>query len=437
MTESTNADQEAKEEPESTEAMDDSLRDAEMVVAAFGGVRPMAARLGIAATTIQGWKSRGNIPENRRQAVLEAAQADGIDLTVPQVEDTAEEAPNDAAEAPLADTATASHQSRQSSTGAGPAWLALIVAILAVIALLAFPQWSPLIYGAPQAEVPHDIIDRLDALERRPKVPDLSGRIVAAERAIDALQQRGSTAAQPDVTPQLRTLSDRVDTLTRALETARSEGRAADDGSAATLLELRGAVDALSQKVDQAVVDTAQTSARKSSIIVAVGALEVALGDGLPYGYALASVQRLAKADDKDYAESVAILQTHASTGIPTRSQLASRLDTFIAARGEPVWTAETGSWTDRVLRKIDAVVSIRRLDDDAGTASTLRQARKALANNDLKGAAETLKGAGGPAGDWAHDAAQRVAADQALSRLRHWSLKALDAAATEKPVTQ
>ena len=239
------------------------------------------------------------------------------------------------------------------------------------------------------------------------------------------------------MTLQLRAFSDRIDTLTAALETARSEGQAADDGSAATLLELRGAVEALSQKVDQAVVDNAQTSARKSSIIVAVGALEVALGDGLPYGYALASVQRLAKTDDKDYAESVAILQTHASTGIPTRSQLASRLDTLIAARGEPVWTAETDSWTDRVLRKIDAVVSIRRLDDDAGTARTLRQARKALANNDLKGAAETLKGAGGPAGDWAHDAAQRVAADQALSRLRHWSLKALDAAATEKPVTQ
>ena len=184
MTESTNADQEAKEEPGSTEAMDDPLRDAEMVVAAFGGVRPMAAQLGIAVTTIQGWKSRGNIPENRRQAVLEAAQSDGIDLTVPQVEDTAEEAPNDAAEAPLADAATASHQSRQSSSGAGPAWLALIVALFAVIALLGFPQWSPLIHGAPQAEVPRDIIDRLDALERRPKVPDLSGRIVAAERAI-------------------------------------------------------------------------------------------------------------------------------------------------------------------------------------------------------------------------------------------------------------
>ena len=437
MTESTNANQEAMEEPEPPETADDPLRDAETVVAVFGGVRPMAARLGIAATTIQGWKSRGNIPETRRQAVIEAAQADGLDLTVPQFEDTPEEAPGDAAEAPLAETVTASDQIRQGSTGGGLAWLALIVAIVAVIAQLAFPQWSPSIHGAPQVEVPRDIIDRLDAFERRPKAPDLSVRVVAAERAIDALRQRGSTTAQPDVTLQLRAFSDRIDTLTCALETARLEGRAADDGSAATLLELRGAVEALSQKVEQAVVDTAQTSARKSSIIVAVGALEVALGDGLPYGYALASVQRLAKTDDKDYAESIAVLQTHASTGIPTRSQLASRLDTLIAARGEPVWTAETDSWTDRVLRKVDAVVSIRRLDDDAGTAGTLRQARKALANNDLKGAAETLKGAGGPTGDWARDAARRVAADQALSRLRHWTLKALDAAATETPVTQ
>ena len=66
------------EEQEQAGILDDPLRDAETVISAFGGVRPMASRLGIAATTIQGWKSRKNIPENRRQMVLEAVQADGL-----------------------------------------------------------------------------------------------------------------------------------------------------------------------------------------------------------------------------------------------------------------------------------------------------------------------------------------------------------------------
>ena len=71
------------------------------------------------------------------------------------------------------------------------------------------------------------------------------------------------------------------------------------------------------------------------------------------------------------------------------------------------------------------------------GGASSLRRARAALTTNDLKGAADALQKAGGPAGDWARDAMRRVAADQALYRLRLWALKALEAATTEKSTTQ
>ena len=35
------------------------LDNAEKVVAAFGGIRPMAKKLGVAVTTVQGWKERG------------------------------------------------------------------------------------------------------------------------------------------------------------------------------------------------------------------------------------------------------------------------------------------------------------------------------------------------------------------------------------------
>ncbi len=53
---------------------------AEEVIEKFGGVRPLANRLGIAASTVQGWKERGNIPDNRIEDILMAAQEDGIVL---------------------------------------------------------------------------------------------------------------------------------------------------------------------------------------------------------------------------------------------------------------------------------------------------------------------------------------------------------------------
>ncbi|WP_186457438.1 COG4223 family protein [Nitrospirillum amazonense] len=58
------------------------------IVERFGGIRPMAAKLGIPVTTVQGWKKRGHIPPNRRAdleaaasrlgLVLEAAELDAV-----------------------------------------------------------------------------------------------------------------------------------------------------------------------------------------------------------------------------------------------------------------------------------------------------------------------------------------------------------------------
>ncbi|MEZ0224199.1 MAG: uroporphyrinogen-III synthase [Alphaproteobacteria bacterium] len=53
---------------------------ADPVIEAFGGLRPLANRLDITASTVQGWKKRGVIPETRVDSVIEAARAANIDL---------------------------------------------------------------------------------------------------------------------------------------------------------------------------------------------------------------------------------------------------------------------------------------------------------------------------------------------------------------------
>src|SRR5208282_109550 len=47
-------------------------------IRAFGGIRPMAAKLGVPVTTVQGWKERGTIPEPRVAEVLAAAAKHGV-----------------------------------------------------------------------------------------------------------------------------------------------------------------------------------------------------------------------------------------------------------------------------------------------------------------------------------------------------------------------
>lgn len=54
--------------------------DARQVIERFGGIRPMAAKLGLTASTVQGWSERNAIPAARRASVLEAAREQGLGI---------------------------------------------------------------------------------------------------------------------------------------------------------------------------------------------------------------------------------------------------------------------------------------------------------------------------------------------------------------------
>ena len=78
--------------------------EAERIIAAFGGIRPMAKALGIAVTTVQGWKERGAIPLKRMGEIRESAARVGIDLAAALAEPPTEP-PAAEAESPPAPSA--------------------------------------------------------------------------------------------------------------------------------------------------------------------------------------------------------------------------------------------------------------------------------------------------------------------------------------------
>ena len=57
------------------------IENAEEIIELFGGIRPMAKKIDVAVTTVQGWKKRNKIPGSRRTQILEAAQEHQVDLT--------------------------------------------------------------------------------------------------------------------------------------------------------------------------------------------------------------------------------------------------------------------------------------------------------------------------------------------------------------------
>jgi hypothetical protein len=58
-----------------------ALANAEQIIERFGGIRPMATKMDVPVTTVQGWKKRNVIPENRRDDVLRAAHLNNIELS--------------------------------------------------------------------------------------------------------------------------------------------------------------------------------------------------------------------------------------------------------------------------------------------------------------------------------------------------------------------
>lgn len=51
-----------------------------VIIEAFGGIRPMAKQLGLAVSTVQGWKERSAIPANRHDQIRAAAQKNSINI---------------------------------------------------------------------------------------------------------------------------------------------------------------------------------------------------------------------------------------------------------------------------------------------------------------------------------------------------------------------
>ena len=404
----------------------DGILDAGRIVDAFGGVRPMAARLGIAATTIQGWKSRDNIPAARRPEVRDAAQAAGIDLSslaTPDASQDAIPAGDDGDASALADPASAA-PAMQSARGI--AWLALAVAAMVGIAVAIQPLWSPRQSDDPPAGPAIDrLAARIAVLEAAPapKLGPPAARIEALEADFRSL--RDATARQqpaaPDLTPRLDLVTERLEALSTAMQMADKSGntaRTAEVGS------IRAELAELASRLDDAVVSDAPVNAAAASLVLAIATLEDAVSSGAPYKTRLSVIERFA-AGDATLAGFIALLSPYADTGVPTQAQLVRDFQAIATQLSAPLWPETGVSWIDGVLEKVDSLVTIRRLEDGRGKASRVVQVERALADNDLARAIAALAASDGPGAAWASRAKSRVTADRAIAGLR---LRALDA---------
>jgi uroporphyrinogen-III synthase len=420
------------------------LGNAEAVVDRFGGIRPMASKLGIPVTTVQGWRGRGHIPANRIDEIRRAAAEHGVDLSAgpdaakpvaaiaaPDAgSETGETAPP-AADAPqAAATAPPPAPPQAMAGGSGVAWAALILAVVALAGVASYRYWAPLV-GIQQAQTPAALAARVEKLES--VAADTSGAQVAAlSRKVDALSRQfadraaggaGNGKALAAATAEIESLRASVETLSQKVGQADASARAAGTEAQDALDTLRGEVAALRKTVSEvagrvkAIEDRPPATGGKiAALAVAAGQLETAIDSGRPYAGALDRLKALA-ADDPKISETLTPLAYSASTGVPTGAALARRFEEIAPTLTVPAQAEAAGGWMATLRAKAMSLINMRPVGE-GGDASPVTRAERALARNDLSTAVTALESVPA-AGSWRQAAQRRLDADAAVGAVR------------------
>lgn len=287
--------------PEEVGAADGALP-ALPVIQRFGGIRPMAQKLGVPVSTVQGWKERGAIPANRREEVLAAAARHDIawepgDLSPPAIPPVSEitgdaqaragaaMAPEgQAVHGPASETSpwtgvvqveeqtggpevASSREQGETNTATAPApsrsslvSAAFVSALVALLISASAPWWTGWVGLAPQVQTPDakgssdtaTLERRIAELESRPAVadPEFTARIETLEQLGGELRgeldRLGAGAAAPsEGTPamegRLEALQGQVAELRAELDGIRRDG--AQAGTPERLIALTNRIE--------------------------------------------------------------------------------------------------------------------------------------------------------------------------------------------------
>ncbi len=429
------------ERPTGSPASDAAMRmAAQQIIARFGGIRPMANKLGVAVSTVQGWRERGSIPAGHHAEILAAANEHGVEI------DPAELAASDRATPPPAGVDAEAAESKQPThpkakrppkaerqPGAVNAWLGGFVLGVVVLALgaggavVARDAWMPLVepdHGLADGGDLMGIARRVAALESsRGAAGADSGALEDIDERIAALEARlgaaGDTAAA-------------VSALERRIETMASGS--GDPEQAARLAALAARIEelgALEERVEARAGTRAGAQAAltgETALMLAVLQLRDAVRGSGPFTAELDMLRRLAASgaleDGGVLTELIVPLDPYAAIGAPTLARLKAEFPPVARAVVVSAQGGEDEGWVSGVMRRISGLVTVRPVGPVEGQdpGAVVARAEVHLAADDLAaalGELDALPGAAARAARaWRDKAHARLAARQVLTGL-------------------
>jgi hypothetical protein len=421
--------------------VDETDQPAGVIIAAFGGIRPMASKLGVPVSTVQGWKQRDTIPASRISEIRQVAAANGVDLSSMTIQSSESGDPIlfEATASKASDEPTVSAKSPKTpvvsmadsgqapvKSGGGAARLAALALVLA-LATAGWSWWTSVGPGSNGEEN-----TRISALEGR-----VARLVDAPVNQIEDIG-KGERAALAEDIARLRTaLGDQVEPdLDQALAPLRAELAALSDkiegfgtdGSGAPNMALVERLTRLKRELQTAADQATKNAARLSSDLTALqrrlGGLDARLdqSEGAGQGQDRAASDAIAltlvanqlrravergegyrdflvtlgsvSGSDAVLAPVAAELMVHADTGVATRDALTFSFPQTAAGILESTSGNGESKLVDQMLDRARRVVRVRRVGTDAPEGSVdgqIARAEMSLASGDVAGALAAL----------------------------------------------
>ena len=419
--------------------MTKSFKEADKVIKKFGGIRPLARALDVTASTVQGWKKRNTIPDDRTASILKAAEDNGIDLSSLTAATSNSNQPNKenvikavkldddlvadiAVDRPKVKTEPKAQKKKPIPVEEAPTYqgeaaqiytkgfhtqnvrhtliggTALAVSILALAAALFSPNEAP---RQANLQASFDGLEDLrtglavttrNTEEYRRTAQDLYDRVAILEQ-----NPRVELSPAPAFDAQaVAILQEQIDSVRTLLEGNQSYkdllGRFA--GFEASLDSLEAEIQAVQNVATQN--QFGATDLKATAMLVALSQTRAMIGRDTDFSDDLALLKQLVGADkDAELADAFDKLAPHAESGILSRDALRTELDALTTEIIEATLRGEDLSFFERVQARFSRLV---RITKDGAPVSTLRvdgallEAQQSLDTDDLDTAIETLR---------------------------------------------